>query len=237
MKLPTKKKAINSNVLSYTVLLYGPTKIGKTTFVSNAPAPLFLCTEPGTEALSVYELKINTWSDFLQACKLLKEAAKKGEVHYDCVCIDTIDNLFTSCVAHVCNTLNIRHPSDADYGKGWDSCKTEFKRELLALARLPYGLWLISHAKTEKVKDEDGKNEYDRSTPTLPNSARKIVLGLSDMVLFCDFDGFGSEQRRVIRTKPTSTYDAGDRTGRLPPVIELNYDKFMGAFSKALQVK
>ena len=36
-----------------------------------------------------------------------------------------------------------------------------------------------------------------------------------------------------MRTKPTETYEAGDRTGRLPAVIELDYAKFAEAFERA----
>lgn len=235
MKLPTKKKKINDNALSYTVLLYGYTKIGKTTFVSKAPGALFLCTEPGTEALEVFEIQISTWREFLEACKLLEAAIGDGKCIYDCVCIDTIDNLFAACQAHVCKGLNIRHPSDAEYGAGWDAIKQEFKRVLLKLARMPLGLWLLSHAKTRKVKVKGG-DEYDRITPTLPNSAREIVLGLSDMVLFADFEQTGNGQAtRVIRTKPTVAYDAGDRTGKLPSMVPLDYHMFMAAFGAAIR--
>ena len=38
---------------------------------------------------------------------------------------------------------------------------------------------------------------------------------------------------RVIRTKPHPTYEAGDRTGRLPEVLPLDYDAFVQAFNKS----
>ena len=74
--------------------------------------------------------------------------------------------------------------------------------------------------------------------PTLPEKARKIVLGMVDMVLYCDLDvSAGSDGepiiRRVIRTKPSLYYEAGDRTGRLPETIDLDYRKFLEAFQAA----
>jgi len=38
-------------------------------------------------------------------------------------------------------------------------------------------------------------------------------------------------QRRVIRTKPHVNYEAGDRTGVLPEVIDLDFSKFVEAFA------
>jgi len=60
-----------------------------------------------------------------------------------------------------------------------------------------------------------------------------------DMVLYCDLEtsvGDGGEQRmrRVIRTKPSRDYEAGDRTGRLPETLDLDYAEFYAAFHAAV---
>ncbi len=66
-----------------------------------------------------------------------------------------------------------------------------------------------------------------------------MVLGMVDVILYCDVDtvvnadGKTTSERRIMRTKPTETYEAGDRTGRLPAVIELDYAKFAEAFERA----
>jgi hypothetical protein len=36
---------------------------------------------------------------------------------------------------------------------------------------------------------------------------------------------------RVVRTKPHPTYEAGDRTGRLPEFLPLDYEQFVKAFN------
>ena len=60
------------------------------------------------------------------------------------------------------------------------------------------------------------------------------------MILFFDQDIVRSEDgkqtiRRVIRTQPNPGYEAGDRTGRLPDVIDLDYRKFVDAFGRPAQ--
>ena len=102
------------------------------------------------------------------------------------------------------------------------------------LAFLPYGLYLISHAKEMEVDTRAEK--YTRVVPTLPDKARKIVLGMVDMVLYCGLEEIKVEDgekefRRVIRTKPSLYYEAGDRTGRLPETLDLDFGKFLEAFN------
>ena len=59
-----------------------------------------------------------------------------------------------------------------------------------------------------------------------------------DMVLFCDLEVTGDDgeqsMRRVIRTKPSLYYEAGDRTGRLPETLDLDFSKFLEAFNTAV---
>ena len=63
-------------------------------------------------------------------------------------------------------------------------------------------------------------------------------LGMADIVLFCHLEaqtGPNGEPlvRRVIRTKPSVYFEAGDRTGRLPETLDLDYTKFVEAFRAA----
>jgi hypothetical protein len=62
------------------------------------------------------------------------------------------------------------------------------------------------------------------------------------MVLFCDLEvqpgGDGEPSvRRVIRTKPSLYYEAGDRTGRLPETLDLEFSSFLEAFNAATAAK
>ncbi|MHB9038636.1 MAG: ATP-binding protein, partial [Armatimonadota bacterium] len=43
--------------------------------------------------------------------------------------------------------------------------------------------------------------------------------------------------RRVLRTKPHVNYEAGDRTKRLPNVIDLDYAKFIEAYNAGSPAK
>ena len=231
--LPTVKTQPKPALADLTVLVYGQTKIGKTTLCSNAEGAVFLATEPGLNALDVYQVPIQSWDDLLNACAEIGE----GGHPFKTVIIDTIDNAYKFCTDYIVKKHKIEHESDLGYGKGYALVNNEFQRVLTKLAFLPYGLFLVSHAKEVEVETRTGK--YTRIVPTLPDKARKIVLGMVDMVLFCDLELITGEEgaqsmRRVIRTKPSIYYEAGDRTGRMPAAIDLDFGKFLDAFNAAV---
>jgi len=230
--LPSQKTPTKTSLADLTVLVYGPSKIGKSTWCSHADGAIFLATEAGLNNLEVFQVPIATWEQLLAAGAEVAE----GKHPFKTIVIDTIDNAYRMCAEYVCAKYKVEHESDLAYGKGWALVTNEFYRVLNKLALLPYGLFLVSHSQDKEIETRTGK--LTRIVPTLPDKARKIVIGMVDMILFCDLDtGVGADGkpavRRVIRTKPNVNYEAGDRTGRLPEVIDLDFKKFIDAFAGA----
>lgn len=230
MLLPTQKTPPKPNLADLTVLTYGPTKIGKSTWCSHAESALFLSTEPGLNSLEVFQVPIRSWDELLTVCGEIAE----GKHEFKTVIIDTVDNAYRMCADYVCRKFKVEHESDLGYGKGFSLTNNEFQRVLNKLAFMPYGLYLVSHSQEIEIETRTGK--YNKTVPTLPEKARKIVLGLVDMVLYCDIEAVTGPDnkvvgRRVMRTKPSLYYEAGDRTGRLPEVIDLDYAGFVEAYS------
>ena len=227
--LPTTKTPPKNDLSDFTICLYGPTKIGKTTFCSRFDSVLFLATEPGLNSLDAFQMPITSWHDLLAAAK---DIAAGGH-QFKNVAIDTADNAYRFCEEFVCEKEGMKHPSDQDYGKGFALVNNEFQRVITKLAALPYGLILVSHAKEKEVKTPTAT--ISKVIPTLPGGAYKIILGMCDMVLHADTEAAVVEEkeviRRVIHTKPTPYWDAGDRTGRLPGTIPLSYPEFHKAFT------
>lgn len=233
MKLPTKKTTPSDDPMQYSILLYGSVKCGKSTFASHAENVFFIESEPGLNALSVFKTRVESWEEILATCAELS----KQEHDFRTIVVDTVDNAYEFCLAHVCKGLNIDHPADLDYGKGWSAVNLEFKRVLTKLAAMPQGLILISHSKIQEIKHKTGK--YDKTVPT--TGGAKVVLGLMDLVLMVEVESKRTEDgimhRRIIHTKPTAEWDAGDRTGRLPAELPLDYPAFMKAFKAATATK
>ena len=162
--LPTAKTQPKPDLADLTVLVYGQTKIGKSTFCSQSEGALFLATEPGLNALDVYQVPIQSWDDLLNACAELE----KGGHPFKTVIIDTIDNAYKFCTDYILKKLKVEHESDLGYGKGYAIVNNEFQRVLTKLAFRPYGLFLVSHSKEIEVETRTGK--YTR---TVPDPARQ----------------------------------------------------------------
>ena len=234
--LPTARAKPSTDFATKSILVYGPPKIGKSTLASRFPDALFLECEPGLNELEVFKVPTYTWPDFLDACKLVAG----GNHKFKTIVIDTVDNAFKYCSDHVNAQHNIEYEGDLPHGKGWSFVKNEWHRVLTKLASLPYGLVLISHAVDREVETRTGT--FTRTVPSLPDRARGVVLGLVDIILFCDAtatkdkDGNVTTQR-IVRTKPHPAYEAGDRTGRLPETIPLDFEAFAKAFTVAPQAQ
>ena len=179
-------------------------------------------------------MAIDSWPTFLTACNELAA----GDHGFRTVIIDTIDNLWLLCQQHVCGKHKVEHESDLPYGKGYALILNEFQRVLTKLSHLPLGLLMISHAEMEEVKTRTGS--YHKAVPSLRDKPRKVVLGMADLVLFCDLETVPGPDgqpalRRVMRTKPSPYWEAGDRTGRLPETIDLDYRRVRGRLRSAAQ--
>jgi len=205
---------------------------GKVPMTRNPVSAVCDCGRPGFRVLSKRWICercwkiIRSWEELLAACGEIAE----GKHPFKTVILGTVDNAYRMCSDYICAKFKIEHESDLGYGKGWALINNEFHRVLTKLAFLPYGLFLVSHSQEKEIETRTGK--YIRIIPTLPDKARKIVLGMVDLILFCDLEVTSDESgkpvyRRVMRTKPSPHYEAGDRTGRLPDTIDLNFQAFI----------
>ncbi len=207
MTLPTAKTKPTTDLAKQSILLYGVPKLGKSSFASQFPEAMFFECEPGLNHLEVFKVPTYSWEAFLEACKLLA----KGDHNFKTLVIDTVDNAFKMCSDYVCAKHGIEYEGDMGHGKGWALVKNEWHRVLTRLASLPYGLILISHAVDKTIETRTG--EYTKTTPSLPDRARNVVLGLVDIILYGDSisrkDAAGNlVVDRVLRTKPHPTYEA-----------------------------
>lgn len=233
MKLPTTKQPPKQSLADFTMLIHGPSKIGKTKWCADIPDTLFLATENGHSHVEAFVLQVRNWEEFLAACA---EIAKGGHP-FKFVAIDTINNLFDFCNEHVCARNKVQHESDLAYGKGHALVRNEFIRALTKLSMLGLGLVLVAHSTEREYETRTGKRV--RIVPMLPEKIRQFVVGMVDIIAFCSIeqvtDASGkSHWERTMHTKPSPDFDAGDRTGRLPARLPLDFQQFVAAWQSAV---
>lgn len=228
--LPTEKTKPTGRLEDKTILIYGQPKIGKSTLASEfGDRMLFFDTEGGLGDLEVFKMPIPDWDAFLEACKLV--ADNPGD--WDGVVVDTADILALYCSQWTNAKLGIVHESDAEYGKGWSLARQEFTRALAKLAAIPnLGLIIVSHSKDVEIKTRN--SVYNKAVVTLTGQMKDVVLNLSDLILYCEFEDTDEGERRVIHTKASRYYDAGERgkSPRLPETLPMSFSVLKAAWEK-----
>lgn len=234
--LPTQKSKPQFSMSNLSMLLYGAPKIGKSTFCSRAEDALFIATEPGLNHLETYNVRVNSWSEFLGVMALI---AKRNHP-FKMIVIDTVDKLCDFCEQELCTQNNVVSLSDFAFGKGYALYKNEMSRVFQKVFALNIGVILTSHAQLTDVDTPQGR--ITRWTPTFPKRIQDVIIPMVDIIGFAQnvvsLNEKGERvEERVLQTKTSSLWEAGDRTGRLPKTIPFKYAIFERELTKSVDAK
>lgn len=220
------------------VLIYGPEGIGKSTFASRFPEPLFIDTEGSTKEMDVARTPTpSSWTMLLEQITYVK-------VHPD-ICrtlvVDTLDWAEQKCVEHICDRHNKSGIEDFGYGNGYVYVKEEFGRLLNRLEEIVNaGIHVVvtAHAQMRKFEQPDEMGSYDRWELKLgkktTSQTSPLVKEWADMVLFANYkifsvavDDKGKKHKaqggsRVMYTAHHPCWDAKNRYG-LPDEMPFEY--------------
>lgn len=167
-------------------VVYGTEGIGKSTFASQAPQPIFVQTEDGLSEIACDKFPLaKTFDDVMLAL-----AALRVEEHeYGTIVIDSLDWLERLIWDRLCQQYNVSsiEKVDGGYAKGYThalSLWRPFLDELNSL-RVERGMIVIAlaHARVEKFEDPEA-TAYDRYSPRLHKHACSLVCEWCDAVLF-----------------------------------------------------
>lgn len=201
LRLPEGLSEPSDSLFDYSILIYGKKKIGKTTLMAQAEGALFLMCEPGGKALRIRQVPVRSWSDF-EGYIDLAIADPKVRV----IVVDTADFSYEYCLADVCEKKVIDHPSDEEYGKGWNAVRAEYTRVIRKLLHSGKGVVFLSHSKDKTFKSRKSE-EYSKVESSMPGQAKDILEGLVDIWANYDYDG----KRRVLIIGGSDEVDAGHR--------------------------
>ncbi len=219
-------------------IVYGPEGIGKSTFASKFPEPLFIDTEGSTKEMDISRMpEPSSWEMILEEVAYVKD-------HPD-ICrtlvIDTVDWAEAMCIEHVC----AKHQKDGlesfGYGSGYIYEKEEFGRflnRLEEIVKTGIHVVLTAHAQMRKFEQPDEMGAYDRWELKLGKKTTSQISPLikewADMVLFANYKTFsvavddkGKKHKaqggsRVMYTAHHPCWDAKNRYG-LPEEMPFDY--------------
>lgn len=211
------------------VLVFGPSKAGKTHFCATAPAPvLILDAEGGTRFLpfrkTVWENPMHEPPDmngydvcvcYIRDFSTLKNAygwLHAGKHPFRSVVIDSISEAQQRCVDVIAGANQMTTPNWGQLLREMSQLVRQY-RDLLIHPLNP--LDCVAFTSMERVQ-EDGMH-----VPYLQGAIAKVLAYYLDIVLYLKAEPSettGLLERKLL-TKPHPMYAAGDRTNRLPQLM------------------
>lgn len=230
------------------VVLYGVEGIGKTTFVSHFPDPIFIDTEGSTGFIDARKLPDpDSWTMLLEEIAYMAQNSQ-GKT----LVIDTADWAEELAKQHLMAKYKWQAIDQTDYGVRYVALSNEIIRLLRGLEMVKnagMNVVLTAHAVQKKFELPDQVGSFDRYVLKLEKRDAALIKEWCDMLLFANYkttvvaSGSGSKKatggQRVMYTTHMPAWDAKNRLG-LPDELPFEYrsieDKFLVA-TEGTQVK
>lgn len=228
------------------IVIYGPEGIGKSTFASHFPDPVFIDTEGSTTHMDVARLPVPTsWQMLLNEIDYVKHSKPCKTL-----VIDTADWAELMCIQDLCNRNHWTGIEDAGYGKGYIYLSEEFGRMLNILNDvIETGIHVVltAHAQMRKFEQPDEMGAYDRWELKLQKKTAPLLKEWADMVLFANYKTMAVKAsndknakykaqggKRVMYTTHHPCWDAKNRHD-LPEEMAFDYNLIASIFEKSVK--
>ena len=220
------------------IVIYGPEGIGKSTFASRFPDPVFIDTEGSTNAMDVARFpKATSWQMLLEQVDYTRRTPGVCKT----LVIDTIDWAESMCIDYLCSKHRKSGIEDFGYGNGYVYVKEElgrFLNKLSEVVEVGVNVVLTAHAQIRKFEQPDELGAYDRWELKLGKKTQSqtspLIKEWADMLLFANYKTFsiavddkGQKRKaqggeRVMYTTHHACWDAKNRYG-LPDEVPFDY--------------
>ena len=206
--------------------LYGPEGVGKSTFASKFPDPLFIDTEDSTVTMDVARFpKPSSWTMLLAQI----EHVKKNPGICKTLVVDTADWAERLCAEHICSVGNVKGIEDFSYGRGYVYLEEEFGRflnKLQEIIEIGINVVVTAHAEIKKIEQPEEIGGFDHWQLKLEKKTMPLLREWADILLFANYkvyvvnvDNQGAAKgknkaqggHRVMYTTHTPWWDAKNR--------------------------
>lgn len=226
------------------LLVYGPDKVGKTTFAASAPNPIFIQAEEGSNQLDVARFDVP--HTYIEVIKQIEQVVEEKE--YKTLVIDTIDWIENLVHTQVCMEAEKMPKTIADipFGRGYPMALVKWRQfiELLNKVRdSGKNVILLAHSVLKRYEDPTAPQGYDRyqlklhdgSVTSKTESTADLFKQYVDAILFVNFEVYANSDdprraygdgTRVIYPERRPAFDAGNRFG-ISEKLPLDWGSFM----------
>ena len=219
------------------MVVYGVEGIGKTTFASMFPSPLFIDIEGGSSHLNVD--RTPTPSSWQHLISIVAELAKDDLLGYNTLVLDTMDWAERLAVEDLCNRLGYDGlGGNDDYGKSY-SMLVRMEGELLDslsdIADRGVHVIILAHSTIRRFEMPEEMGAYDRYEMKLERKTAPLIREWPDALLFLNYKTRltvekkgarpkASGKDRICYTDHAATHDAKNRLG-LPAEIMFDHER------------
>lgn len=226
------------------LVLYGQPKVGKSTFGSLAPKPVFVCTEDGSSGLSVVRLPADrpcqTWEELLQCLRGILTQDHDRET----LVIDTLD---------LCEGLAADYVLRAQFKGSKSDYMSFYKGPIMAGEMMNILMMALDHIRKTRnmmiiLLAHDGLlaganalgEDFKKWAPNLSKYSWNRVRDWADQIGHAQSEftvmggkAKGSGKDRYIYFRGSPGRDAGCRAGyEMPDKVKLNWDEYQKAMEE-----
>lgn len=221
------------------VLIYGVEGIGKTTFASKFPDPIFIDTEGSTGFINARKLPNPTsWTMLLDELEDIK-SDPRGKT----LIIDTLDWAERLAKKYLMDKNKWAAIDSTNYGSRYVALSDEIGKLLNKLTEIKdvgINVVLTAHAETKKHELPDEMGQYDKYTLKLEKRDAGLAKEWADMILFFNYkttiisDSQSNSKKatggqRVMYTTHKPAWDAKNRLG-LPDELPIDFETIRELF-------
>lgn len=230
------------------VVIYGPPKIGKSTFAATSPDAIGILTEEGLDNIDVAAFPLaKSYEDVHSAITTLRN----DKHEFQSVFLDSLDWLEPLILAKICRENGVDNIEKIGYGKGYIMADDLWRKTFEALDNLRnernMTVICIAHEQINKVRNPTLSEDYDAYSLKLNKRAVGIISEWADIIGFCAHEvmtrqvdsGFNNKETKAITTgarklhvNPHPAYVAGNRYGMAD--CHLNWPAFQANLAAAM---
>lgn len=182
------------------VVVYGPEGIGKSTFASKFPGPLFSDTEGSTKKLNIKRFDTpSSWEMLLQQVQYVRD-----NMPCKTYVVDTADWAEKLCAQAVCAAHKKQSIADFGYGTGFTYLKDEFGKLLNLLDEViskGINVVITAHSYLRKFEQPDEMGAYDRYEMKLTKFVAPLIKEWADAVFFVNYKTYVITDDKTKKSK------------------------------------